>query len=120
MLSSIAGWLFLSKNGISFFSSDVFKTEGRALLVGVLLVAFTMSMTAVLRHQTAALVLLFIWPLIIESIVFVVFIGFPSLRDYNDFLSYLPFRAMFKALETSRCGGRRRRDGGGSPVFRTS
>jgi ABC-type transport system involved in multi-copper enzyme maturation permease subunit len=105
LTSSFVGWLFLGKYGVNFFSSVVLKTEGKALLVGVLLVAFMMGATAVLRHQTASMVLLFIWPLIIENILFGVFTGFPSLWKYNDWLSYLPFRALFKALESAQVRG---------------
>lgn len=97
--SSIAGWLFLSDNGISFTSRTVFETEGRALLVGVLLTMFAMSITAILRHQTAALVLLFIWPLVIESIISIVFVVVPSLRDHTALLHYLPFRAMGRMIQ---------------------
>jgi ABC-type transport system involved in multi-copper enzyme maturation permease subunit len=97
--STYVGWLYLSKYGVSFTSSEVLRAEGKALLVGLLLVTFVMSATAIMRHQTAALVLLFIWPLVIEPIFRLVFFLVPALNDHMDWLNYLPFRALFRILQ---------------------
>jgi ABC-type transport system involved in multi-copper enzyme maturation permease subunit len=93
-LSSFSGWLFLRDNGIAFLGSSTLKTEGKTLVTVVLLTWFAMAITALFRHQTAALVLLFIWPLIIETIITLIFVLVPSFQDNLEITNYLPFNAM--------------------------
>ena len=46
-----------------------------------------------MRNQTAALVLLFLWPLAIENVITLVFFLVPGLRDHSELTRFLPFTA---------------------------
>lgn len=87
------GWLFLSGKGVEVFHAATFEALGRAVLSTVVLACLAMAFTGLVRNQTAALVLLFLWPLAIENVITLVFFIVPGLRDNADVTRFLPFAA---------------------------
>ena len=93
VLAVTVGWLFLSGVGVSVFGASTWAALGRAVLYAVLLTCLAMAFTALVRNQTAALVLLFLWPLAIENVISLVFFVVPGLRDIAEVTRFLPFQA---------------------------
>jgi hypothetical protein len=58
-----------------------------------------MAFTSVTRSQAFALVAIFLWPLLIESLIHVFFVLVPGLRDHTDVLRFLPFGAANRMVD---------------------
>jgi ABC-type transport system involved in multi-copper enzyme maturation permease subunit len=93
LLSVLVGWMFLSGKGVDVWHSTTYVALGRAVLWTVLLTSMAMAFTGLVRNQTAALVLLFLWPLAIENVITLVFFLVPGLRDHSELTRFLPFAA---------------------------
>ena len=52
-----------------------------------------MAVTSLVRNQTGAIVIMLVWPLVIENVVQAVFFLVPPLRDAGELLRFLPFEA---------------------------
>jgi len=52
-----------------------------------------MAVTSLMRNQTGAIVIMLVWPLVIENVVQAVFFLVPPLRDAGELLRFLPFEA---------------------------
>jgi hypothetical protein len=63
------------------------------VLYGVLLTWLAMAFTSLTRSQAFALTSIFLWPLLIETLITVFFLLVPGLRDHTGVLRFLPFRA---------------------------
>jgi ABC-2 type transport system permease protein len=98
VLSGLVGVLYLH-NYISVFGPETWSIIGREVLYGVLLTWLAMAFTAVTRSQAFALVTIFIWPLLIESLIHVFFLLVPGLRDHTDVLRFLPFGAANRMVD---------------------
>ena len=92
LLSGVVATLFLH-DFVTVFTADTWSIMGRQVLYGVLLTWLAMAFTSVTRSQAFALVSIFLWPLLIESLVTVFFLLVPGLRDHDEILRFLPFRA---------------------------
>ena len=66
---------------------------GRTLIYTLLMTWVAAAFTALSRNQTAALVLLFLWPLAVENVITLVFQLVPALRSHADLTRFLPFNA---------------------------
>jgi ABC-type transport system involved in multi-copper enzyme maturation permease subunit len=93
LTSLLVGWLWLHGDGVPVFTADVWRAVARTLLYTLLFAWLASAFTALVRNQTAALVLLFLWPLAVENVVSVVFSLVPALRDHDDVTRFLPFNA---------------------------
>jgi ABC-2 type transport system permease protein len=91
--SLLVGWLWLHDDGVSFATSAVAGAVGRTLLYTLVFTWIAMAFTALIRNQTAALVLLFLWPLAVENVVTLIFSLVPGLRDHSGLTRFLPFTA---------------------------
>jgi ABC-type transport system involved in multi-copper enzyme maturation permease subunit len=102
--ATVVGWLWLHDNGIHFFTSDVgwaiVRTLGYTLVFTLIATAFT----ALIRNQTAALVLLFLWPLAIENVITLLFQVVPGLRDHVGLTRFLPFNAGDRIIDRLQIG----------------
>lgn len=96
--SWLLAWAFLHAWS-DFGVTSLLGLVGRAALYAVLFSAFGMALTSLLRNQTAGLVLLYLWPLAIETVVQVVFLAVPPLRDHQDLTRFLPFDAGGRVLD---------------------
>lgn len=92
VLSGLVGSLFLGE-WVDILTADTWNVIGRQVGFGVILVWLAMAVTSVTRSQAFALVLLFLWPLLIESLIRLFFLLVPALRDDQDILRFLPFGA---------------------------
>ncbi len=90
--SAAVGEVFLHAYS-DIFSAETWSTIGWQVLYGVLLTWLAMAFTSITRSQAFALVSIFLWPLLIESLVNVFFLIVPALRDDTDLLRFLPFDA---------------------------
>lgn len=103
-LCAVAGWLWLSDDGIRFATYDVWRTIFKSVGYTVVFAWIAMALTALLRNQTAALVLAFVWPLAIENIIGALFFIVPSLREHQEITRFLPFeagKAMLSGLDVT-------------------
>jgi ABC-type transport system involved in multi-copper enzyme maturation permease subunit len=91
-LAGLVGSLFLSE-WLDVLTVDTWEVIGRQVGFGVILAALAMAVTSVTRSQAFALVLLFLWPLLVESLIRLFFVLVPALRDDQDILRFLPFGA---------------------------
>ncbi len=92
LLAGVVGSLFLHAYA-DIFTPETWSVIGRQVLYGVLLTWLAMAFTSITRSQAFALVSIFLWPLLIESLINVFFLLVPALRDDTDVLRFLPFDA---------------------------
>jgi ABC-2 type transport system permease protein len=93
LLSLLAAWLWLHGDDVGVFTEGTWRVAGRTLLYVLIFCWLAGAFTALVRNQTAALVLLFLWPLAVETVISVVFELVPALRDNQDVTRFLPFGA---------------------------
>jgi ABC-2 type transport system permease protein len=78
---------------VTVLDGQTWGTIGRSLVYTVLLTWLGMAFTSVTRSQAFALVTLFLWPLLIESLISLIFLLVPGLRDHSAVTRFLPFDA---------------------------
>jgi ABC-2 type transport system permease protein len=101
LVSGVIGTLVLH-HYVTVFTSTTWHVLAYQTLYAVLLTWLAMAFTAFTRSQAFALVTLFLWPLLIESLFYVFFQIIPGLRDNVGILRFLPFtagRRMTQVLE---------------------
>ena len=98
LLSGVVGVIYLH-DYITVFDSQTWNIIGREVLYGVLLTWLAMAFTSLTRSQAFALTSIFLWPLLIESLVSVFFLLVPGLRDHTDVLRFMPFRAAARMVD---------------------
>jgi ABC-type transport system involved in multi-copper enzyme maturation permease subunit len=92
VVSGLVATLFLHQ-WVTVFSAQTWSVMGRQVLYEVLLTWLAMAFTSVTRSQAFALVSIFLWPLLVETLVVVFFELVPGLRDHQEIVRFLPFRA---------------------------
>ena len=113
---------------MTVFDSETWSVIGWQTLSTVLLTWLAMAFTALTRSQAFALVTIFLWPLLIESLFNVFFQLVPGLRDHQDVLRFLPFAAQRRMVDVldrrdldvrrTALGGRRGRWSSGASRWR--
>jgi ABC-2 type transport system permease protein len=98
VLSGLVGMIYLH-GFITVFTGQTWSIIGREVLYGVLLTWLAMAFTSVTRSQAFALVAIFLWPLLIESLIHLFFLLVPGLRDHTDILRFLPFGAANRMVD---------------------
>lgn len=93
LLSMLVGWLFLHDDGVSFATADVWLMIARCLVYAVLFTWVGGAFTALIRHQAAALVLVFLWPLVVENLLQLLTHLVPGLERLSGLTRFLPFNA---------------------------
>jgi ABC-type transport system involved in multi-copper enzyme maturation permease subunit len=92
VLSGAVGVLYLH-DYVTIFSGETWSIIGRQVLYALLLTWIAMGFTALTRSQAFALVMMFLWPLLIESLFYAFFYLVPGLGDDIEVLRFLPFNA---------------------------
>lgn len=92
LVSGLIGVVFL-RDYLTIFDSQTWGVVGRDALYVVLLTWLAMAFTSVTRSQAFALVMIFLWPLLVESLFHAFFALVLGLRDDMDKLRFLPFDA---------------------------
>jgi ABC-type transport system involved in multi-copper enzyme maturation permease subunit len=100
--SLLVGWFWLHGDGVDLVTSKTWGAFGRVVLYTLLFSWLAAAFTALVRNQTAALVLLFLWPLAVENVVTLVFNLVPALRSHESLTRFLPFNAGGRILEQLR------------------
>ncbi len=95
--AGVVGTLFLHSY-LDVFSAETWGAIGRQVLYGVVLTWMAMAFTSITRSQAFALVSIFLWPLLVESLMLVFFALVPGLRDYDEVLRFLPFQAGYRLV----------------------
>ena len=84
---------------MTVFDSETWSVIGWQTLSTVLLTWLAMAFTALTRSQAFALVTIFLWPLLIESLFNMFFQLVPGLRDHQDVLRFLPFASQRRMVD---------------------
>ena len=92
-VSAGIGWLWLRDDGVSFATYALLGTIFKCVTYTVMFTWVAMAVTSLVRNQTGAIVIMLVWPLVIENVVQVVFAIVPPLREAGDLLRFLPFEA---------------------------
>lgn len=100
VLSAMAGWLWLHDDGIAFATSAVLVTVVKAVGYSLLFTWLAMALSAVLRVQAAAFVLMFLWPLALENILTVMLYAVPGLQGLAPLSRFLPYNAGARILSS--------------------
>lgn len=105
LVSGCIGWLFLQEYGVPVFSGRTWGVIGREVVYVVVLTWLAMAFTALTRSQAFALVMIFLWPLLVESVITAIFNLVPGLRDHSDLARFLPFGAGARMMDVTRHSG---------------
>jgi ABC-type transport system involved in multi-copper enzyme maturation permease subunit len=92
LLAGLVGSFFLREH-VTVFTGQTWSVIARQVLYGVVLVWLAMAFTSLTRSQAFALVMIFLWPLLVESLVNLFFFLVPALRSHTSVLRFLPFDA---------------------------
>lgn len=92
LVSGVIATLVL-RDFMTVFTATTWETLGFQILYGVLLTWLAMAFTAITRSQAFALTALFVWPLLIENLMYVFFDLIPSLHGDMPKLRFMPFTA---------------------------
>jgi hypothetical protein len=92
LLSGLVGTALLS-TWVTVFDAQTWQVMGWQVLSTVLLTWLAMAFTSLTRSQAFALVVIFLWPLLVESMFHLFFLVVPGLRVHDTVLRFLPFAA---------------------------
>lgn len=92
LLSLLFAVLWFSGLDVDFDVSAILAAVGRRVVYAVLLTWLVMSLTLLVRHQTFALVALYLWPLGVENLIRGLAV-LPFFRDHYETTRFLPFNA---------------------------
>ncbi|HET8559257.1 MAG TPA: hypothetical protein VFL69_01940 [Marmoricola sp.] len=101
LLAGCVGWLFLHEYGVAVFTGRTWGVIGREVVYVVVLTWLAMAFTALTRSQAFALVMIFLWPLLVESVITAIFNLVPGLRDHAELARFLPFGAGARMLDVT-------------------
>lgn len=103
LLSLLVSAIFFLGIDVSYAPMHILATIGRHVLYSVLVTWLAMSLTVLVRHQTFALVMLFLWPMGVEVLLrtFALIISGVQNNDaYVEATRFLPFNAGGRIMQT--------------------
>ena len=103
LLSLLVSAVFFVGLDVSYAPVHLLGTIGRHVLYSVLVTWLAMSLTVLVRHQTFALVMLFLWPMGIEFLLrtFAILVSGLQHNDvYVEATRFLPFNAGGRIMQT--------------------
>lgn len=103
LLSLLVAAIFFMGIDVSYDPVHILATIGRHVLYSVLVTWLAMSLTVLVRHQTFALVMLFLWPMGVELLIrtFALMVsGLSNNEVYADATRFLPFNAGGRIMQT--------------------
>ena len=98
LMSGLIGLVYLHR-WVTVFDSQTWSVIGWQMLSTVLLTWLAMAFTALTRSQAFALVVIFLWPLLIESLFNLFFVLVPGLRGHQEVLRFLPFASQRRMVD---------------------
>ena len=96
LVSGLIGWSSSAMGTV--FEGDTWSVIGWQVVSSVLLTWLAMGFTALTRSQAFALVVIFLWPLLIEYVVNIFFRLVPGLRGHPS-ARFLPFSAQRRMVD---------------------
>lgn len=106
VVSLLLGAAILSGTGVHVLSSAGWQMAGRCTVYALLLTWAVSAFTALVRQQVVALVLMFLWPFVLENVVSGIVTGVPWLRDHlAGVVRFLPFDAGQRIIREVDLGG---------------
>lgn len=103
LLSLLVASIFFMGIDVSYAPMHILATIGRHVLYSVLVTWLAMSLTVLVRHQTFALVMLFLWPMGVE-VLLRTFALIVSGLSHNDVwihaTRFMPFNAGGRIMQT--------------------
>ena len=106
LVALLAGALVLSGAGVDVVGADSLQMLARCAGYTLVLTWLVTAFTSVVRAQVLALVLMFLWPFVLENILTGVVLGVPALRDrFDGALKFLPFGAGTRMIRELELGG---------------
>lgn len=103
LLSLLVSAIFFLGVDVSYAPMAILGTIGRHVVYSVLVTWLAMSLTVLVRHQTFALVMLFLWPMGIETLVKVfatMVSGLQGSAGWSEATRFLPFNAGGRIMQT--------------------
>ena len=104
LLSTLSGWLWLQDDGVEFLTPELFEQIGRTLIYALCFVWIAASAASLLRNQTAAMVVIFLWPLALEPLVRLILVAIPRMDDLEKISRYFPFNAGDRVIRSGEVG----------------
>ena len=92
VVSLLVATLWFAGLGLHYDLPALLAAIGRRVVYTVLLTWVVMSLTILFRNQTFALVVMYLWPMAIETLIKGIFIV-PGLSDHREITRFLPFNA---------------------------
>jgi ABC-2 type transport system permease protein len=105
LVALVLGALVLSGSGVDVVNGHSLAMLGRCVAYTLVLTWLVAAFTAVVRAQVLSLVLMFLWPFLVENIISGVIIGVPALREnIAGVLKFLPFGAGVRMIRDLDAG----------------
>lgn len=102
--STLVGWAWLGDDGVRFSGAPLWSQYGRTLLYMLLFTWIGTAAASIIRNQTAALVVVFLWPLAIEPILGLMMKLIPGLDSLDDLSKAFPFNAGDRLIRSTEVG----------------
>lgn len=104
LLSTLVGWLWLHDDGVRFSGAPLVEQYARALLYALIFVWIGTAAACIIRNQTAALVVVFLWPLAIEPILGLIIKLIPGMDGLEKVSKAFPFNAGDQLIHSTEVG----------------
>ncbi|MFT4009542.1 MAG: ABC transporter permease [Nocardioidaceae bacterium] len=104
LFATLVGWLWLHDDGVRFSGSPLLRQYGRALLYMLIFVWIGTAAAAIIRNQTAALVVVFLWPLALEPILGLIIRLIPGMDGLEKVSKAFPFNAGDRLIHSTEVG----------------
>jgi ABC-2 type transport system permease protein len=92
LVSLVVTVLWMAGLGLDYDLPALVAAVGRRMVYTVLLTWVVMSLTIMFRNQTFALVVMYLWPLAVETLIKGI-LSIPGLSDARELARFLPFNA---------------------------
>ncbi|QIX25735.1 ABC transporter permease subunit [Nocardioides sp. JQ2195] len=100
VVSLMVTMLFFGSLDFDYDWGELFLSVFQRIVFSVLLTWLVMAVTELIRHQTFALVLLYLWPLGVESLLRLFFLIFGQFNQgINDAARFMPFNAGSRIIQ---------------------
>jgi len=104
LLSTFVGWLWLRDDGVVFGGQVAWEQVARTFAYTVIFVWVGAAVASILRNQTASLVVVYIWPLVVEALLGLILRLIPGMDFLDDISKGFPFNAGDRIIRSTEIG----------------
>ena len=104
LLSTFVGWVWLNDNGVSFGGQVTWEQVARTTAYTVIFVWIGAAVASLVRNQTASLVAVYLWPLVVEALLGLILRLIPGMDFLEDISKGFPFNAGDRIIRTTEIG----------------